>query len=187
MSFRLNHYQLARALRILVTLEPNQPIASLSQAVKIIVTDWIAKHSLNAQLEAPQADIEAIKIIESLPVESIDPYVTIRKIMAQAKERTQPISEHSQQLRTHASKTFAQSQRDLEDEKLFQELRCQSAEKQAQEKTPNQQDLDEQISLAHKTSLRTKPSQFHDPNKTDSVISTVTDFSPPKEWSDQEV
>ena len=82
MSFRLNHYQLAKALRILVTLEPDQPIASLSQAAKLIIIDWISKHSIHTSLECAQADIKAIETIIALPVDRIDPYTTIRQIIS---------------------------------------------------------------------------------------------------------
>ena len=71
MSFRLNHYQIARALRILVTLEPNQPISSLSQAMKLIIIDWISKHSINSSLETSQTDIDAVKLIGQIPANQI--------------------------------------------------------------------------------------------------------------------
>ena len=89
MSFRLNHYQLAKALRILVTLEPNQPIASLSQAAKLIIIDWISNHSINASLETVQADIAAINTICKIPANQINPYSTIQTIMSNAKSISQ--------------------------------------------------------------------------------------------------
>ena len=200
-SFRLNHYHLAKALRILVTLEPNQPISSLSQAVKLIVTDWISKHSLNAPLETSHGDIEAIKLINALPIDRIDPYTTIKNIMAQAKEKAQPFQPQQMYEREQIQKSAQQIQRDLEDEKFLQQLKQESAQKALQE----QQQLDKakkleqdreierdkeielQAAMTFQTSQRKiKPSEFHDPNITNSVITTVTDFSPPKEWIDSE-
>lgn len=184
-SFRLNYYQLAKALRILITLEPNQPIPSISQAMKIIIVDWISKHSINAPLSTSPGDIEAVKLISSIPVEQIDPYTTIRMAMSRA---SQELNQHTQQM---IQKSAQQIQRDLEDEKLFNDLRRESAEKLARQARQEQQDreIEEQIKLAEQTMKRVlpKPSEFHDPNITESKISTVTDFSPPKDWIDQEV
>ncbi|MBU3995888.1 MAG: hypothetical protein KKF42_09000 [Actinobacteria bacterium] len=188
MSFRLNHYQLAKALRILVTLEPNQPISSLSQAAKIIIIDWISKHSINSSLETSQADIEAIKLIASLPSNQIDPYNTIQNAFAQAQSNYRQPS----QLKVQTQKPDWQIQRDLEDERIFQEMKQESLEKakQAEQEKLTQQnkDIAEQIKLASQALNRTKPkpSEFHDPNITESSISTVTDFSPPPEWKDQQ-
>jgi len=189
-SFRLNHYQLAKALRILVTLEPNQPIASLSQAAKLIIIDWTVKNAINSSLITSQADIEAIKLICKIPADQINPYTTIQTIMAQAQPKS-----------VQSGKPTWQIERDLEDERLFQEMRRESLAKLAQEKQNQSQlntktdtkiatkteqdiDLDNQIKLAFKASNRTIPkaSDFHDPNITESSISTVTDFSPPKDW-----
>ena len=186
MSFRLNHYQLAKALRILVTLEPDQPIASLSQAAKLIITDWISKHSIHTALECAQADIKAIETIIALPVDRIDPYTTIQQIMAQAKAQYQPLyDQQAFQIKEQAKKSAQQIQRDIEDARLFEQLRREHALKEAQE--AKDKEIDTQIDLAFQTGQRLpKPSEFHDPNNTDSEISTVTDFSPPKDWIDSE-
>jgi hypothetical protein len=192
MSFRLNHYQLARALRILVTLEPNQPIPSLSQAAKLIIIDWISKHSVNLSLITSQADIDAIKAIEKIPADRIDPYTTIQTIMAQAEAQSQTVqTQQTIQARKQVQKTTEQIQRELEEDRIFQEMRQESLSKlkaqkgqetQKEQETQNK-DLDEQIKLASQTSKHLpKASEFHDPNKTESSISTVTDFSPPKDW-----
>lgn len=181
MSFRLNHYQLAKMLRILLTLEPNQPIASLSQAAKIIIIDWISKHSINSTLAVSQADIEAIKVISKLNVEQIDPYSTIQNLMSQANQ--QP-SLQAQQIN---HKSIQQIQRDLADEKLFNDLRREHLEKQ-QIKQPTNFDsqlneIDTQMELALQTGkriLHKAPQEL----ETDAIINTVTDFSPPKEWTE---
>lgn len=187
MSFRLNEYQLARALRILITLEPNQPIASLSQAAKLIIIDWISKHSINASLATSQSDIEAIKTIIKIPVEQINPYTTIQSIMNQAKLNSPQLPTNEQlQTQVHMQQSLDKIKRDLEDEKLLAELKAESLAKfrsekaEKQSKQPTNEQIEDQINQVFKP--RVKPSEFHDPNITESTISTVTDFSPPKEW-----
>ncbi len=185
MSFRLNHYQLAKALRILVTLEPNQPIPSLSQAAKMIIIDWIAKHSINSTIATSQADIDAIKLINKIPASQINPYTTIQTAMANAKTQS------SQQAQQITQKSAQQIQRELEEDRIFEDMKRESLAKikaeQDQQITQQQDtDIDQQIELASQTSKRIsrKPSEFHDPNITDSVISSVTDFSPPADWKE---
>jgi hypothetical protein len=185
MSFRLNHYQLAKALRILLTLEPNQPIASLSQMAKIIIIDWIAKHSINTTLETSQADIEAVKLISTLNVNQIDPYTTIKNIMNQAKQQSQPF-QYSQQVQQIKQKSAQQIQRELEEERIFYEIKHREMEKANQIKnaqlTESQlKEIDAQIARSNqigKRILHEAPQEL----ETDSIISTVNDFSPPKEW-----
>jgi len=185
MSFRLNHYQLAKALRILVTLEPNQPIASLSQAAKLIIIDWISKHSIHTSLECAQADINAIKLINTLQVDQIDPYTTIQNIMAQAKAQQPFQAQQSLQIKAQAQKSAQQIQRDIEDTRLFEQLRREHVLKEAQELKDKELDTQIELSLQTRKPLP-KPSEFHDPNITESEISTITDFSPPKDWIDSE-
>lgn len=181
MSFRLNYYQLAKALRILITLEPNQPIASLSQMAKIIIIDWISKHSMNTSLEVSQADVEAVKMIASIPIERIDPYTTIQKIMSQSMQQAQQ-QVPAQQLKQSMQRSAQQMQQDIEDEKLLQKLKRESAEAQAIKDNLTNNQIETLIAEQSKT--LPKPSQFHDPNITESSISSVTDFSPPKDWMD---
>lgn len=184
MSFRLNHYHLAKALRILVTLEPNQPIASLSQAAKLIIIDWISKHSINSSLETSQADIDAVKLISGMSANQIDPYTTIQNALKRAESNYQQPA----QLKAQIQKSTQQIQRELEEDRIFQEMRQESLAKKAQEEKQAQQNAEiaEQIKLSQETLTRTriKPSEFHDPNITESELSTVTDFSPPPEWKE---
>lgn len=87
------------------------------------------------------------------------------------------------------TKLKPRTQQDLEDEKLLAELRAESLAKFKTEKSQPKQPIPEsqieaQINATFKP--RVKPSEFHDPNITESTISTVTDFSPPPEWLDKE-
>lgn len=179
MSFRLNHYQLAKALRILLTLEPNQPIASLSQMAKIIIIDWISKHSINSTLAVSQADIEAIKIISKLNVEQIDPYSTIQNIMGQANQQ---VTLQAQQIN---QKSLQQIQRDLADEELFNQLRREALEKQQLVKPPQTETQENEIALQMELALQTGKRLMHKAPpelETDAIVTTVTDFSPPRDW-----
>ena len=179
LSFRLNHYQLAKMLRILLTLEPNQPISSFSQAAKLIIVDWISKHSINQTLEVSQNDIEAIKIISNLPVEQINPYTTFQKLFIS----NQPHTSNAKQI---LQKSSQQIQRELEEERIFNEIKREAALAQQMKDKHTDEEIDK---IAHnqqelQSPRLPKPSEFYDPNITDSVISTVTDFSPPKDWID---
>jgi hypothetical protein len=56
-SFRLSPYQLARGLRIIRLLEPNHAPSSLSQLVKTIYIDYLAKTSLQSGGDVTPADV----------------------------------------------------------------------------------------------------------------------------------
>ena len=49
-------------------------------------------------------------------------------------------------------------------------------------KKPDPELLSEINKLTNKSTKKSKASSFDDPNKTDSDISALTDFSPPKDW-----
>lgn len=53
-NFRLSPYQLARGLQVIRQLEPTYQITSISQIVKVIYHDYLAKMSLNLTDEVPQ-------------------------------------------------------------------------------------------------------------------------------------
>ena len=61
-SFRLTPYQLARGLKILRTLEPNLPLISLSQLVKTIYIDYMAKTSLKQAGDVTPAELLEIEL-----------------------------------------------------------------------------------------------------------------------------
>lgn len=121
-TFRLSQYQLARGLQVVRSLEPNFHLTSLSQLVKIIYTDYLAKMTLG------QSD-------------EIDP-----KIMADIQ-----------------SFIINPKKRDINLSSLV--------------------DSEERLATSSKPNL-TMPLPDEE---TESVVSTVTDFSPPTEWIDQEV
>ncbi len=60
-SFRLSTYQLARGLKIIRLLEPNHAPSSLSQLVKTIYIDYLAKTSLQSDGDVSTADLLEIE------------------------------------------------------------------------------------------------------------------------------
>jgi len=187
-SFRLNHYHLAKALRILLTLEPNMPVASLSQMARDIITDWISKHSLNAPLEVAQTDIDAIKLIISLPANQINPYTTIKQIMEQSKQKAsyQAMPNQAQQMKQKSAQQIAREQNE---ERIFNEIRQQALAEKAEQLKKDQAERDKQIDQEIEMAAQSEKRIMHQApieRETDSVINTVTDFSPPKEWIDEQ-
>ena len=61
-TFRLTPNQLARGLQIVRSLEPNFQLTSLSQLVKIIYTDYLAKMTLGQTDEVDQDIMQEIQV-----------------------------------------------------------------------------------------------------------------------------
>jgi len=61
-TFRLTHHQLALGLQIVRSLEPNFQLTSLSQLVKIIYTDYLAKMPLDQTDEIDQDIMQEIQV-----------------------------------------------------------------------------------------------------------------------------
>ena len=66
-TFRLTPNQLARGLQIVRSLEPNFQLTSLSQLVKIIYTDYLAKMTLGQTDEVDQDIMQEIQMFISTP------------------------------------------------------------------------------------------------------------------------
>ena len=61
-TFRLTPHQLAHGLQIVRSLEPNFQLTSLSQLVKIIYTDYLAKMTIGQTDEVDQDIMQEIQI-----------------------------------------------------------------------------------------------------------------------------
>jgi len=61
-TFRLTTHQLARGLQIVRSLEPNFQLTSLSQLVKIIYTDYLAKMTLDQTGEVDPDIMQEIQV-----------------------------------------------------------------------------------------------------------------------------
>jgi len=66
-TFRLTTHQLARGLQIVRSLEPNFQLTSLSQLVKIIYTDYLAKMTLSQSDEVSSDIMQEIQVFISNP------------------------------------------------------------------------------------------------------------------------
>jgi len=66
-TFRLTTDQLARGLQIVRSLEPNFQLTSLSQLVKIVYTDYLAKMTLGQTDKVDQDIMQEIQIFISNP------------------------------------------------------------------------------------------------------------------------
>ena len=168
-SFRISDYHLARGLRAIRTIEPNWKLTTPAELIRTIFNDYIAKSefSNNSPLSVTPELLEEIAMAR----------MGMIKQPGQNKNLA-PLPQLGQ-----ANKPAWQIQRELEEEKIFMAIK----QEHAQTKELSEKELAEQISLAFQTSKPLpKPSEFHDPNNTDSEISTVTDFSPPKDWIDSE-
>lgn len=173
-SLRISNYHLARGLRAIRLLEPNWQLTTTSDLIRTIFNDYIAKSEnlnktpLNVPPELLQEIVYARAGMTKNPLQNDS--LNILPTLGQNKQQPQ--------------RSAQQIQEELEQEKYLQQLKQESREKQAQQDAT----IDKQIELAHQTSKRTfpKPSEFHDPNITESVISSVTDFSPPEEWKNKQ-
>ena len=168
-SFRISNYHLARGLRAIRHLEPDWKLENPSDMVRTIFNDYIAKSELfnNDSLNVTPELLEEIAI-----------------------SRTSGRQENNQLTRLpqikKSNKTTQQIQRELEEEKIFNELRREARLNQPQIKQPinldsQENEIDEQMELALQTGkriLHKAPPEL----ETDAIITTVTDFSPPKEW-----
>jgi len=177
-SFRISDYHLARGLRAIRTIEPNWQLTTPANLIKTIFIDYIAKSEHFNKTPLP--------VSEELLQEIVYSRANLNK-----QERYQERIEHLprlgvktfEQAREQLQAASQQRQREIEDAKLFEQIKRRTREEQAAKEI----EIDTQIELSLQTSQTTpKLSDFHDPNNTDSDISTVTDFSPPKDWIDSE-
>ena len=177
-SFRISNYHLARGLRAIRTLEPNWQLTTPGELIRTIFNDYIAKseHKNKTPLETGPDLIQEIALC---------------RLGRTSQPTIKPLP--------HIGQIKPPTPRELEEERIFNEVKQEYQESQAAQKTQAGQEklaiqkaeqreladkqIQDQISSAFpSTKPRIKPSEFHDPNITESTISTVTDFSPPKEW-----
>lgn len=176
-SFRISDYHLARGLRAIRILEPAWKLESPSDLIRTIFQDYVAKSEYS----------------NKTPL-NIDPAL-LHEIALCREGKTKQLAINQQlEPMPQLSKPKTLTQQELEDERFFNELKRESQEKQEQqekqEKTEQTASTDEQINEQIDSTFKSKkafpkPSEFNDPNKTESKISSVTDFSPPEEWKEE--
>ena len=111
-------------------------------------------------------------------MQQINPYTTFQKLFQPQQQA------HHQQAKQILQKSAQQIQKELEEERLFNEIRRESALAQQIKSTHTEEQINAIVNMfPDMPSQRLpKPSKFNDPNLTDSITSVVTDFSPPKDW-----
>jgi len=180
-SFRISNYQLARGLRAIRQIEPNWYLTSPANIIKTIFIDYIAKSE---------------HFNDTPPVVSDE----LLQEIAFARENTNkqeryhehfnhlpPLGKSFQMSREKLQKASQQREQAIEDERLFNQLRREAMEKPTKLSNPLTEsqlnEIDTQIELAKQTDkriMRVEPQEV----KTDSIVTTVTDFSPPKDWTE---
>lgn len=92
-SFRLTNYQLARGLKIIQAIEPNTEITSLSQLVKTLYLDYIAKTSLSKESAVTEKDLNTVSSLISTKKKSMDfnAFQTITKRSTKASKSSDSI------------------------------------------------------------------------------------------------
>lgn len=157
-SFRLDPYQLARGLQTIRQLEPKYKLLSINDVVKTIYHDYIAKMSLNKN--------------ENIPLELITEIVNFQNKPSPSKNLSlDDLLELPNQATNEISETVAAP--DFEPEQSTDPI-----EKELTDEILNE------INRVSINSVASQASQFDDPNQTKSDISSVTDFTPPKEWKE---
>jgi hypothetical protein len=163
-SFRISDYHLARGLRAIRTLEPTWRLTTPANLIRVIFNDYIAK---SEHINNTSHDINP-----ELLQEIFHARANLNQNSSNQNQQLAPLPQISQK----PTKTPEQIAIELNQERIFNQVKQEAL--QAAQATQEAR-LNDQINA---TFNRVKPSEFHDPNITESTISSVTDFSPPPEW-----
>jgi hypothetical protein len=166
-SFRISDYHLARGLRAIRILEPTWQLTTPAELIRSIFNDYIAK---SEHFNNTPHDINP-----ELLQEIFHSRANLNQNFSKQNRQNQQLAPLPQ-ISKKPTKTPEQIAIELNQERIFNQVK-QEAIQEAQ--AAQEALLNTQINA---TFNRVKPSEFHDPNITESVISSVTDFSPPPEW-----
>ena len=83
-SFRLSKYQIARGLKIIRLIEPDHSPVSVSQLVKTIYIDYLAKTSLQSVGDVNDDDIAEVESLLSQPSKKLT-FDTFKQSLQQAE------------------------------------------------------------------------------------------------------
>ena len=192
-SFRLSNYQLAVALKILKSLEPNISPSSKSSIVKTIFHDWVAKHSFAKAHDISIQDYDELEQLSSNHSRSME-LSTFQQILANT-DATNTLNESLGIPSKQAIEAFQQAEWDKIKAETNPTDQPSSTETSPTDEQIEEQ-INEQISLAQKYSTnnpeppiedQSSPSSNHltEDQPTDSIINTVTDFSISSDLLDQ--
>ncbi len=189
-SFRISNYHIARGLRAIRTIEPNWQLTTISDLVRTIFNDYIAKSEyqyacpLDVTPELLQ-EIIAIKQRKNITVQNQQNQQT-QQLPALGQPIMHPIT---QPIGTPAAdtRTPLQIRQDIEAQAIINEISA-SEEETKLTARPRQPEtgLDEQIALALTSQDQSQEPMHKAPEEyaTSSKITSVSDFSPPKEWKE---
>ena len=169
-SFRISDYHLARGLKAIRTIEPAWQLTTPSNLIRTIFNDYIAK--------SEQRNNTSLDVTPEL----LHEIVLSRAGVISAKQL-----DILPQITKPRQKSEDQIRREIEEEKIFNKIKNEAKqEPEPKPETETDEQLDEQIKLASQTArkLNSKPSEYNDPNLSDSEITSVTDFSPPTDWKE---
>jgi hypothetical protein len=168
-SLRLSDYHLARALRAIRILEPNWQLTSCSDLVRTVFNDYIAKseHFNKSPLTVPPELVAEIKYN--------------RANIKQRSPRQKPLpmlgNQHKEQTN---HKDQATIMRELEEERIFNEIKYGITENQQTPETTSEPSQETSTVFPG-----TSSNPLTEDQPTESEINTVTDFSLPPELKDQ--
>jgi len=157
-SFLLQPYQLARALQTIRQLEPKYKLLSINDMVKTIFHDYLAKMSMNRDDSVSNELLSEILAAMSMTKE-VKRTTTIDDLMNLKKPDTSKLTIFKECPKPYNTKT-----EDLKQHPL--------PKPEAPLSPATLEEIDRLV----------KASEFADPNLSDADISSVTDFSPPKDW-----
>lgn len=116
-NFRLSPYQLARGLQIIRQLEPDYKITSLSQIVKVIYYDYLAKMSLNLTDEVPE---ELLIEINLFIAGKSNKSLTLGELILQEQEKQ--LNKAVEESKEAVNETIKSAEEVAEEAKLIAEL-----------------------------------------------------------------
>jgi hypothetical protein len=157
-NFRLSHYQLARGLQVMKQLEPTYQLTSINDMVKTIYHDYLAKMTLNKTSAVPTSFLAEINSF----INTSNQKLTIENLFSAGQADQANQSYESPAEPDEPEEDFYNPNEKLSDETLAE--------------------IEQLVNQNKRFASIVKASDFVDPNETESEISTITDFSPPKDW-----
>jgi hypothetical protein len=142
-------------------LEPTYQLTSINDMVKTIYHDYLAKMTLNKTSAVPTSFLAEINSF----INTSSPKLTIENLFSagQADQANQSYESPAEPAKP-----------DEPEEDFYNPNETLSKETLAE--------IEQLVNQTKKLESSRKASEFVDPNITKSEISTITDFSPPKDW-----
>jgi len=172
-TFRLTPHQLARGLQVVKQLEPTYELTSINDMVKMIYHDYLSKLTMNRTSVVPQCYINEINAIAGTSSEKLTLENLFKKLHVNPKSNLGAIDLSSPNESNETNESPAEEQ-EIEIDSIYAHPEELSDE--------TMREIDAMVNQTKKFNSILRASKFQDPNITDSELSTLTDFSPPKDW-----